>query len=132
MNKTQQNIFRILKKHFVYSTALGFTLLFFLYKGFVFLIIGSYIPLILISVIVILFVLCSSHSKKSFKRIINIWAIILIVWSSARLLLSLINQLVKQVPQSHISEQLNIFSGLLSLLFLYFAINLLRFKKRLF
>lgn len=132
MNKTQQNILSILKEHFVYSAALGLTLLFFLYKGFSYLIIGSYIPLVVISTIVILFILSSRISKKSFKRIIGIWTILLIMWSSVRLLLSLTNQFVKPVPESHVSEQLGIFGFLLSLLFFSGAIYLWRFKKGIF
>ena len=132
MNNTQQNILSILKEHSVYAAALGLTLLFFLYKGIAYLIIGSYFPLILISAIVILFILSSRNSKKLFKRIIGIWAILLIIWSSVRLLLSLTNQFVKQIPESHVSEQLGVFDSILSLLFLSGAIYLLRYKKRIF
>lgn len=132
MNKARQTIFSILKKHFIYSTFLGFTLLFFLYKGFGYLIIRSYIPLLLISAIAVLFIWSASNSKMMFRKIINLWAILLIIWSSTRILLSLMNQFVKQVPQSHISEQLGSSDFMLSLLFLSGAIYLLRYKKRVF
>lgn len=131
MNNTQRNILSILKEHLFYATALGLSLLFFLYKGFAYLIIGSYLPIALISAIVILFVLSSRKSEKSFKKIISIWAILLIIWSSVRLLLSLVNQFVKPIPESHVSEQLGILSAMLSLLFLFGAIYLLSYKNRL-
>jgi hypothetical protein len=132
MNKVQHTILSILKNHIIYSAFLGFTLLFFLYKGFGYLIIRSYIPLILLLAIVVLFIWGAGNSKKTFKKVINIWAILLIIWSSSRILLSLINQFVKQVPQSHISEQLGTSDFILSLLFLSGAIYLLRYKKRVF
>ena len=100
--------------------------------GLVYLMIGSFIPIILISVIVILFVISSHKSKKSFKRVIGFWAVLLILWSSVRILLSLTNQFVKQIPESHVSEQLGIFGFILSLLFFSGAIYLWRFKKRIF
>jgi len=132
MNKAQQTIVSILKKHIIYSTYLSFTLLFFLYKGFDYLIIRSYTPLILITAIVVLFIWGAGNSKIKFRKIINLWAILLIIWSSSRILLSLMNQFVKQVPQSHISEQLGTSDFMLSLLFLSGAIYLLRNKKRVF
>ena len=132
MNERQRAILRILKKNFVYASVFGLSLLFFLYKGFIYLIIGSYIPIVLISTIVILIILSSRKSEKSFKRIISIWVTLLVVWSSVRLLFSLINQFLKPIPESHVSEQLGISGLILSLLFLSGAIYLWIYKKRIF
>ena len=132
MNKIQRDILSDLKKHFLYSLVLGSTVLFFLYKGFIYLILGSYVPLILISFIIILFVLNSSKSKKMFKKTIGFWTILVIIWSLVRILLSIINQFVKPLPESHVSEQLGISDLILSLLFLSGAIYLWLNKKRMF
>ncbi|MTI22698.1 hypothetical protein E1176_16820 [Fulvivirga sp. RKSG066] len=132
MNKIQQAIFGNLKEHFTYALALGATLLFFLYKGLIYLIIGSYIPLIVIASILMLFVLSSRKSEKAFKNTISFWTILVLIWSVVRLLLSLVNQFVKPVPESHVAEQFGISGLILSLLFLSGAIYLLRNKKKVF
>jgi len=132
MNKIQRDIFSTLGEHLVYTSILSGTLLFFLYKGFTYSIIGSYIPLTLVAAFVILLILSSQNSKKSFKRILSIWAILLMIWSIVRLLLSLINHFVKPIPESHVSEQLGISGFIISSLFLSGAIYMLRYKKRVF
>ncbi len=132
MNKLQRDILSILKEHPVYVFVLGFTLLYFLYKGLTYLLIGSYIPLFLISAIVILLIISSHRSKKSFKQMLNIWAILLMIWSVVRLFLILINQFIKPIPESHVAEQLGIFGFILSSIVLFGAVYLLKYKKRIF
>lgn len=131
MNTVQRNIASGLKEHVVFTVVLGLTLLFFLYKGLTYALIGSYVPLGFILAILIFLVLASRSSKKVFKRMLGIWTILLMVWSVVRLLLILINLFIKPIPESHVSEQLGVFGGLLSVLFLLGAIYLLRYRKKL-
>lgn len=132
MNTVQRNIVSGLKQHVVYMVVLALTLLFFLYKGLTYAFIGSYVPLGFIGAIVIFLLLASRRSKKAFKRMLGIWAILLMVWSVVRLLLILVNLFIKPIPESHVSEQLDVLGGLISVLFLLGAIYLLRYRKNLF
>lgn len=132
MNEVQHKILSIFKAHLFYGIVLAFSLFFFFYKGFSYLVIGSYVPLILISAIMALFIFSSRKSEKSFRKTIGLWAILVIIWSSIRLLLGLVNQFIKPVPESHVAEQFGLFGSLFSLLFLFGAIYLWRYKNRLF
>lgn len=132
MNALQQHIVNRLKQHRWYGLVLGLTLLYFLYKGLSYAFIGSYIPLLLVVVILCLFVFSSYKSEKAFRRAISLWAILVIIWSCVRLLLTLVNQFLKPIPEAHVDGQLGIFGSLFSLLFLIGGIYLLRLKKIVF
>ncbi len=132
MNTVQRNIVNRLKEHVVYMVVLALTLFFFLYKGLTYAWIGSYVPLGFIGAIVIFLLLASRRSKKAFKRMLGVWAILLMLWSMVRLLLILVNLFIKPIPESHVSEHLDVFGGFLSVLFLLGAIYIWRYRKKLF
>lgn len=132
MNGLQQHIINRFTKHRWYGVTLGLTLLYFLYKGLSYVVIGSYVPLLLIVVVLSLFVFSSYTSEKAFRRTISLWAILIMIWSCVRLLLTLVNQFLKPIPEGHVDGQLGILGALLSLLFLVGGIYLLRHKKRVF
>lgn len=131
MNKLQQTLLSNLKNHLIFAAVLVLSILFFFYKGISYLVLGSSVPLILISAITILFFLSSRKSEKSFRRITGLWAIVIISWSLVRLLLSLTNQFIKPVPESHVAEQLGVLGSMQSLLFLIGGIYLWRHKNRI-
>lgn len=132
MNALQQHILNTLKHNSIFLAVLGLPLLFFLYKGVSYLIIGSYVPMIVILIIMTLFLFSSRKSESAFKKTIGLWAILLIIWSAVRLLLSLTNQFIKPIPESHVSEQLGILGLILSVLFLCGGMYLWRNKSRIF
>ena len=132
MNALQQHILNTLKHNSIFLAVLGLSLLFFLYKGVLYLIIGSYVPMIVILIIMTLFLFSSRKSESGFKKTIGLWAILLIIWSMVRLLLSLTNQFIKPIPESHVSEQLGVLGTIFSLLMLFGGIYLWRNKSRLF
>lgn len=115
----------------MYGLVLALSLLFFLYKGVYYLILGSYVPLVLILAIIALLLISSRKSEKSFKRIVGLWAILTITWALVRLILGLTSQFVKPIPESHVAEQLGIAGAMLSLMFLCGGIYLWRHKNRI-
>ncbi len=131
MNETTQNILNALRQHLWYGLLLGATLLFFLYKGILYATIGSYVPLALILVILILLMLGLNRSFKAFRQMIGLWSVLIIIWASVRLLLSIMNQFVKPIPEAHVDAQLGLSGVFLSLLFLINGIFLWKHKKRL-
>jgi len=120
------------KYSWAYLLLLGLTLLFYLLKGITYALIGSYIPFIFIAIILTLFAYTSKKSPKALRRMIVFWAVVLILWSSIRLLLSIVNFFIMPIPEAHVHAQLGIGGAVFSLIFLIIAIYLLKFKKRVF
>ena len=129
MMDLSKSVPRQIKFSYSYLTLLGITLVFFVYKGISYALIGSFVPLITITIILILFIFTSKKSPNALRQMIVFWAVLLILWSSTRLLLSIVNLFVKPVPEAHVHDQLGIGGAIFSLIFLSIAIYLWRFKK---
>jgi hypothetical protein len=132
MKESIQNNIVFLKKDLIFTSILILSLLFFLYKGISYSLVGSFVPLITIAVIILLIVLSSRKSKKAAKRTIGLWIVLIVLWSIVRIALSLINQFVKPVPESHVAEQLGVLGFMQSVIFLVGAIYLWKNKHRVF
>jgi len=122
----------MLEKHLWFVVILGITLLFFLYKGISYAVIGSYVPVVFIMTIVALFLAGFYRSEKAFMRVLSLWAVLVVLWSFVRLLLSIVNQFVKPIPEGHVHDQLGIAGSLLSLAFLFAGVYLLRNRNKVF
>ena len=132
MKRSLQNMIDFLKKDLTFGAVLVLSLLYFFYKGVLYAVLGSYVPLISISSILLLFFLSSEKNVKSFNRVTGLWAILIIMWSIVRIVLSLVNQFIKPIPESHVSEQLGIIGLAKSLIFLIGAIYLWKNRTRVF
>ncbi|MEQ9101114.1 MAG: hypothetical protein RIF36_25540 [Imperialibacter sp.] len=132
MSAVQERRFGMLVKHLRFVTILGITLLFFLYKGISYAAIGSYVPVVFIMAILALFIAGFYKSEKAFIRVLSFWAILVVLWSFVRLLLGIVNQFVKPIPEGHVHGQLGMAGSLLSLAFLFAGVYLLRNRKKVF
>ncbi|CAD5251372.1 MULTISPECIES: hypothetical protein [unclassified Imperialibacter] len=132
MSAVQERRFSMLVKHLWFVAILGITLLFFLYKGISYAVIGSYVPVVFIMTIVALFLTGFYRSEKAFMRVLSLWAVLVVLWSFVRLLLSIVNQFVKPIPEGHVHDQLGIAGSLLSLAFLFAGVYLLRNRNKVF
>ncbi len=108
-----------------YWIILVVSLLFFIRKGIQYAIIGSYVPLITIVCILLLLSWCLRWNKKR-RFIIRFWSILLIIWSTVRILLAVANNLLKEISNNHITHQLGIMGLLISLVFLLMGVYLYR------
>ncbi|MCT8338575.1 hypothetical protein MG296_00785 [Flavobacteriaceae bacterium TK19130] len=131
MKRSIRDTISLLKKDVVFGTVITVSLSFFLYKGILYAAIGSIIPLSLILIVLLLFILSLRKSERATKRTIGLWAILLIIWSSVRIALSVINQFVKPIPEGHVAEQLGIMGLIQSLAFLIGALYLWKNKSRI-
>ncbi|HEY9116269.1 MAG TPA: hypothetical protein VIN11_00505, partial [Roseivirga sp.] len=113
-----------------FIASLGLTLLFFVYKGVLYAALGSFTPLCFIGVFLLLFLYGFKKSIKLFKNSLLAWAILMMLWSGVRLLLSLVNLFVKPIPEAHVSDQLGFLGILLSLLFLIAGVLIKRYSTR--
>ena len=129
MKEQQRHIFTQLKENRGYGTVLGLSLLFFLYKGILYALMGSYVPILFIGAIILLFMLGFNSSEKVFKRVLLMWSLLLILWAFVRLLLGGVNQFLKPIPEGHIDGQLGIMGALLSLSILAGGVYLWRGKR---
>ncbi|MAP54509.1 hypothetical protein [Altibacter sp.] len=132
MNEVQQHIVKTLKRNTIFSVILILSLAYFFYKGIWYLLLGSYVPFILIALILSLLVWSSRKSAKAFRIVIATWSILVLLWSTVRLLLSLTHQFIKPVPEGHVAGQVGVLGTIHSLLFLLGAIYLWKYRKRIF
>ena len=130
MNK--KLIFSKLKRHWIYTVVLLLTLGYFFYKGVWYWILGSWLPLVIILILLALLVFSAIRSEKAFRKSIILWATLMILWAFVRLVFSVADTFIKPIPESHIHEQLGIQDNVLSLIFLISGIYLLSFRKRIF
>lgn len=124
-------LFKAIIKNRVFSICLSITLIFFLCKGILYALIGSFVPLLFIITILCLFLFSITKSPGAFKRTLTMWSVLLILWSATRLFLSIINKFVKNIPEGHIDGQLGLMSVLLSMSFLIFSFYMLKNRKRI-
>lgn len=118
-----------LKTYWTYTAFLVATLGFFLIKGITYTLIGSYVPLLVIAIILLLIGIGFGKSTKAFRRMISLWSILVILWALVRLLLSMVNLFVKPIPESHVNEQLGITGIILSCTFLFAGFYLWRYRR---
>ncbi len=104
----------LLKENKSYFFYLFLTFGFFLKKGIEYAALNSYIPFIIIACICILFYFCL-QSAATFNRFILFWSILLILWASTRILLSLMHHFINPLSESHVHYQLGIDGILLSI-----------------
>ncbi len=130
MNK--KLVFNKLKQHWFYTAVLLCTLGFFFVKGVWYVLLGSWLPILIILLLMALLVFSAIRSEKAFRKSIIMWSTLMILWAFVRLLLSVADNFIKPIPESHIHEQLGIQDNVLSLIFLISGIYLLRFRKRVF
>ncbi|MEC7753376.1 MULTISPECIES: hypothetical protein [unclassified Roseivirga] len=130
MRDSEQTTIEDFKAHSLPGLALLLTLLFFAYRGVTYAWLGSWLPLALVALVIFLLFFSLQKSAKGFGRALRFWAVLLIIWSSIRLLLSTVNQFLKPVPEAHIAEQLGFLGALTSLLFLFSGIILYRSSSR--
>jgi cell division protein FtsX len=131
MGKSANHLFNIFKKDKVFGLSLAMTLIFFMYKGILYALIGSFVPLLIILTILGLILFSLKKSPKSFKRSIGLWSSLVILWSTVRLLLSATNEFIKPIPEGHIDGQLGSMSVLLSMIFLCAGIYMWKNRKRI-
>lgn len=118
MVKSSNHLVNIFNQDRLFGLSLGLTLIFFIYKGVLYALIGSFVPLLVIFTILALILFSLQKSPLAFKRSIGLWSTLIILWSTVRLLLSAANEFVKPIPEGHIDGQLGLLSVLLSITFL--------------
>lgn len=116
----------ILTKHKLFFLLMSLSLLFFLIKGIRYALIDSFVPLIFISLIFISLMTYTSKVKKYFKFSIWNWGILLLVWSSIRLIIPILFAITPNLTETHIREQFVIHEHLISLAMLSIGIYLLK------
>ncbi|UII29888.1 hypothetical protein LVD17_16435 [Fulvivirga ulvae] len=131
MSANSKQVFDKLKTHWLYSLILSLTLMLFLHKGVMYALVGSFVPLLFVFTVLGIFVYQLNKSLKAFSRATMIWSVILILWAGVRLLLSVVNQFIKPIPEGHVHAQLGLSGALLSVVFLGFGVFLWRKGKRL-
>lgn len=115
----------------IFYVLLALSLGFFLIKGINYLFIGSIFPLLIALFILIIIAISFRSSEKKFRRSIQFWAILLILWASVRVLLGVINAFIKPMHESHINEQMGIVGTLISLSGLFIGVYLIKKVKKL-
>mgnify|MGYP000722385210 CR=1 FL=1 len=109
---------------------LGLSLLFFLIKGIIYALIGSYVPILFILVMIIILSWGFNRCSKVHLSIIRFWGILLIIWGIIRLGLGGYLQFDTNLTESHLREQFGLFQNLVSIGMLVIGIKLFREIKK--
>lgn len=106
------------------------SLAFFFFKGIDYALLGSYVPLIFISVILTLFYLSFSKSIKAHRRVLKFWAVLLLVWASVRIGLRLYLYFDTDLTESHLREQFGLLQNIISVVMLVIGIGIFKQLKK--
>lgn len=131
MVKSINQLLHIVKQDRLFGLNLSLTLIFFIYKGMLYALLGSSVPLLIILIIPGLILFSLKKSPRAFKRSIGLWSSLIILWSTVRILLSATNEFVKPIPEGHIDGQLGMMSVLLSMIFLGAGTYMWKNRKRI-
>jgi len=112
---------------------LTLSILFFLFKGIQYALIGSFMPIIFIAFVVFLLLLSLKIIGGGHHRVVKIWAGFLIFWSIMRLVLSVVLLVDNNLTEAHLREQFTLEQQLISLfvgLVGYYMFRLLRLVRK--
>jgi len=108
---------------------LGISMLYFVYKGVTYALIGSYVPLVFIMTVLILFYWSLRSTKKVHRSVIRLWSVLIILWSLVRLTLWIGFNLSSSLRESHMREQFTVSQNTLSILMLIAGFLIFRALK---
>ncbi|TMM57360.1 hypothetical protein FEE95_12815 [Maribacter algarum] len=114
----------------VLYSLLGLSVLFFLVKGVTYASIGSYVPILFITIAIIILGWSFTRCNKVHRHIIRFWAILIILWASIRLVLWIVLEIDTTLTESHLREQFGIVQNIISLLMLLIGIKIIREVKQ--
>ncbi|WP_378183803.1 hypothetical protein [Aquimarina sp. SS2-1] len=117
------------RDHLFYNSILILSLLLFFTKGIQYAILGSYIPIILSTTIIIVFYI-SRKNKKFLNTVLKIWSFLIIAWSLIRLLIAAVDHFGKELMENHLQENLGFLGSLVSICFLIAGFYLFNKKRR--
>lgn len=109
---------------------LNLSLLYFFVKGITYLLIGSYAPILFVVSATILLYWSSTASSHIHRRALKYWAILIIIWATARFGIWLVFQIDTQLTESHIREQFGAIQHIISLLMLIIGLGVIRQVKQ--
>ena len=103
--------------------------LFFIRKGLQYFLIGSYLPLLVVTIFLLPFLISFKRNKKRFLRFAKIWAIAIIVWAIIRTLFSIINYFTHTFDEFHLSSQFGFTGIIINSIMIVFGIYLIRYSN---
>ena len=113
-----------------FNLALILSQLFFLRKGIQYMAIGSIIPMLLGICLLLPLLLFKRHSNV-FLAYSRIWSIIIMFWSSIRILFSIMNAVTDMFDEYHSQSQFGTIGVLISLFMLFLGLVIFRNSKKL-
>lgn len=102
------------------------SLLYFIKKGILYAFIGSYVPFFLVAIFLSLILISIKYNRKIFFIVLRLWSILIIIWSSVRILLFIMNYFTNTFDEYHLTNQFGIKSISISLIMLLFGVMIIR------
>lgn len=109
---------------------LGLSLLYFALKGISYALIGSYVPILFITVVIVFTYISFGAKQKTHYRFVKFWAVLIIIWAVIRLGLSIILEFDTTLTESHLREQFGFIPQLLSIGILIIGIGIFKQLKK--
>lgn len=110
---------------------IGITILLFLFKGIVYLLIGSYIPLALVAIFSVALFYSLHASTTTHLKVIQAWAIFILVWGTVRFGLWLALQFDQSLTESHLREQFSLIQHFISAVMIFMGFRILKILRRM-
>ncbi len=108
---------------------IGISIVFFFVKGIQYAIIGSYIPLLLVLIILCGLLWSFFKNKNAHRKILNTWGVLIIIWAVARFGVWIMFEIDQSLSETHVREQFGILQHLISIIMLIIGVTILRIKK---
>lgn len=120
-----------IKMHKQLSIVLLLSIFFFLRKGVQYATIGSYAPLLIVIGLMLLLSASAVIGSAAFRFTVRMWAILLLIWSMARISISAIHLSVRPFDDSwHMTHQFSFYELIFSFLILILGVIVFRNSNR--
>lgn len=113
-----------------FYSLLGLSLLFFLWKGIRYALIGSYLPLYIGAGASLIVFFSYFISSKLFSITVKVWALFLMFWAIGFIFIEVAFQFSSEVTEAHIRDQFTIVRNLIAFLALFVGIFFFRFLRK--
>lgn len=109
------------------------SLVYFIRKGIQYALMERFGPLVFVGIFIVLFLLSIKTRRKMFAVVSRIWAVIIIVWSIARIFIAIINYFTNTFDEYHLNNQFGNGGMIVSIIMLLLGIMIFKYahKKRM-
>ena len=97
-----------------YVICLTLSIMIFIFKAIHYALIGSNIPFVFITIMLIMFYFANRSSLKNLNRMLKFWGLLIILWAVIRFVIEFSFLFSESITETHIREQFTIYQKTIS------------------